>query len=89
MIILVHAYTQGLSTPTASRHNIFDSEKLSFLVPLAWRDSNLGPLDFESDALLMSHPNNNNNNNYYYYNNNNSNNNNNNNSNNINNNNIK
>ena len=40
-------YTQGLGTPTASQHNIFDSEKLTFLL-CSWRDSNLRPLDLGS-----------------------------------------
>ena len=39
-------YTWGLGTPTASRHNIFDSEKLTFFL-CSWRDSNISPWDFE------------------------------------------
>ena len=41
-------YTRGLGIPTASQHNIFDSEKLSqtCLVLLTH-----GPLDLESDAV--------------------------------------
>ena len=45
----VCVYTQGLSTPTASQHNIFESEKLT-------QDSNLGPLDLESDTTTWATP---------------------------------
>ena len=39
-------------TSTASRHNMFYSEKLRKKNLLcSWRDSNLGPLDLETDAL--------------------------------------
>ena len=45
-------------TPTASQHNIFDSEKfnLFFLVLLTRRDSNLSPMDLESNALRIEPP---------------------------------
>ena len=45
-----------MGTPKASQHNIFDSEKLNIFVLCSWRDSNLGPLDLESDALAIEPP---------------------------------
>ena len=52
-------YTRGWGTPTASQHNIFDSEKLSILCVCSGRGSNLGswnPLDLEADALPIESP---------------------------------
>ena len=43
-------YTQGLGTPTASQHNIFDLEKLSQSFLVLWS------LDLESDALPIELP---------------------------------
>ena len=43
--------TRGLGIPTASQHDIFDSEKTHNLLLCSRRDSNLGSLDLESDAL--------------------------------------
>ena len=52
VIIHVRAYTHGgcQGTPTASLYNIFDSEKLNVFL-CSWRDSNLRPLELESDAV--------------------------------------
>ena len=56
VIILVRAYTHGaLGTPTASQHNIFDSEKPKKIL-CCRRDLNLGPLDLKSDALPIEPP---------------------------------
>ena len=51
-------YTQGgLGTPTASQHNLFESDKHSDnLFLCSWRRWNLGPLDHESDALPIKPP---------------------------------
>ena len=43
-------------TPTASQHNIFDSKKTYNFVLFSGRDSNLSPLDLESDALPIEPP---------------------------------
>ena len=58
VIILMRVYTHGgLGTPTASQHNILDSEKTFTNVFLcSWRGSNLGSLDLESDALPTEPP---------------------------------
>ena len=61
MRVLDHSYacvyTWGLGTPTASQHNIFDSEKLSQIcIVLLTQSSNLGSLDLESDALPIEPP---------------------------------
>ena len=52
MVFRMRAYTHGgwAHTPTASQHNLNDSEKLNvFLVLLT--DSNPRPLDVQSNAL--------------------------------------
>ena len=50
-------YTRALGTPpTASQHNIIDSGKAHKLSLCSRRDSNLGPLDLESDALPIEPP---------------------------------
>ena len=52
-IMFMRAYTHG--GWTAGQHNIVCSEKHTFFL-CSRRDSNLGPLDFKSDALPLSHP---------------------------------
>ena len=53
----VHVYTWGLGTLTAIQHSIFDSEKFTFFFFLcSWQDSNLGPLDLQSNALPIEPP---------------------------------
>ena len=43
VIIVMRTYTHGgLGTPTASQHNIFDSEKLSQIFLCSWRSLDLG-----------------------------------------------
>ena len=53
-MIILYAHG-GLSTPTASQHNVFDSEKLKIFL-CSWRGSNIGSLDLESDALPIESP---------------------------------
>ena len=57
----MRAWSQGFGhthTPTASQHNIFDSEKLSqfFLLLLMGSNLILRSLDLESDALQIEPP---------------------------------
>ena len=55
--VSVRIHTGGLGTPTASQHNIFDSEKLSYICELySSRGLNLGSSDLETDALPIEPP---------------------------------
>ena len=49
-------YTRGLGTLTASQLNMFDLEKLTIFFLCSGWDSNLGPLDLQSDALPIEPP---------------------------------
>ena len=49
-------YTRGLGTPTASPHNIFDSEKLTIFFRVLLVGFELSPMDLESDALPIEPP---------------------------------
>ena len=55
----IYIYTQGIGTPTASQHNIFDSEKLSqiFLVLLTQTGVRTSGLWISSPTFYqLSHP---------------------------------
>ena len=54
--LCVHIHTRGWAhRHLTSQLNIFNSEKLTFFLR-SWRDSNLGSLDLESDALPVEPP---------------------------------
>ena len=55
----VCVYTQGLGTPTASQHNIFDSGKLShifLLLPTGFKLGSMISYNLESDTLPIESP---------------------------------
>ena len=57
LIILMRAYIHtGIGHTDSESAQHYDSEKLSHFVLCSRRDSNLGPLDLESDSLPIEPP---------------------------------